>query len=61
MGVWALASLAWMMDLLDTTIFSCSMFCGIVILLARNFQLIGVLVFDLGQSLKTAEKLEKIL
>ena len=41
MGVWALASLAWMMDLLDTTIFSCSMFCGIVILLARNFQLIG--------------------
>ena len=61
MGVWALASLAWAMDLLDTTIFSCSMFCGIVILLARNFQLIGVLVgfcwrsiWDLGWKASTA-------
>lgn len=39
MTVWALASVAWMMDLLDTTIFSCSMFCGIVILFGRNLQL----------------------
>ncbi len=61
MGVWALASLAWAMDLLDTTIFSCSMFCGIVILLARNFQLIGVLVgfcwrsiWDLGWKASTS-------
>ncbi|CAK9035834.1 Uncharacterized protein SCF082_LOCUS21474 [Durusdinium trenchii] len=36
MAVWALASVAWMMDLLDTTIFSCSMCCGILILTARN-------------------------
>mmetsp|Transcript_41061 Transcript_41061/g.64925 ORF Transcript_41061/g.64925 Transcript_41061/m.64925 type:complete len:636 (-) Transcript_41061:142-2049(-) len=39
MTVWALASVAWMMDLLDTTIFSCSMCCGIVILFGRNLQL----------------------
>eukprot|EP00438_Fugacium_kawagutii_P020508 Skav212685 [mRNA] locus=scaffold1930:99227:104641:+ [translate_table: standard] len=39
MAIWALASVAWMMDLLDTTIFSCSMCCGIVILIGRNLQL----------------------
>ena len=34
-----------MMDLLDTTIFSCSMCCGIVILFGRNLQLgFGALV-----------------
>eukprot|EP00437_Effrenium_voratum_P009213 CAMPEP_0181429112 /NCGR_PEP_ID=MMETSP1110-20121109/17031_1 /TAXON_ID=174948 /ORGANISM="Symbiodinium sp., Strain CCMP421" /LENGTH=647 /DNA_ID=CAMNT_0023552369 /DNA_START=106 /DNA_END=2049 /DNA_ORIENTATION=+ len=39
MVVWALASLAWAMDLLDTTIFSCSMCCGIFLLLLRNMGL----------------------
>eukprot|EP00439_Symbiodinium_sp_Y106_P041815 s552_g5.t1 len=34
--VWALASLAWVMDLLDTTIFSCSMCCGIIVVVLRN-------------------------
>mmetsp|Transcript_4131 Transcript_4131/g.7581 ORF Transcript_4131/g.7581 Transcript_4131/m.7581 type:complete len:657 (-) Transcript_4131:68-2038(-) len=34
--VWGLASIAWLMDLLDTTIFSCSMCCGLFVLVLRN-------------------------
>lgn len=48
--IWALASTAWVMDLLDNIIFACSMCGGLIILGARHF----------GEKFRSKDKLGKL-